>query len=93
MNAINDPTPQVAATPKGIDDLQRIDLILEEAEVPLAEAIKVLSYPELYGLHDAKTQARSLEKLRAEIEKVEDCVRRAKDLSEPAWYDDLESDP
>jgi hypothetical protein len=78
MNTINDPTPQVVATPKGIDDLQQIDWILEDVEVPLAEAIKVLSYPELYGLYDAKIQGRALEKLRLEIEKVEHCVRQAR---------------
>jgi hypothetical protein len=79
-------TPKVEA--KGIDDLQRIDCLLELAEVPLSEAVKVLSYPEVYGLYDAKSRARSLKKLRAGVERVADCVRRARDLSEMAWcYD------
>jgi hypothetical protein len=73
------------------DDLRSVDLLLEEAEPFLAEALKSLSYPEIFGLREI--QPRALEKLRGEIERVEHCVHRANDLSELAWLDDDDLDP
>jgi hypothetical protein len=94
LNAMNEqqsPTPKVEAPlPKGVEDLQRIDCLLEKAEVPLSEAVTALQYPEVY-LQDSK----SLEKLRAEVERVEGYLLEAKDLAESATlfgdlYDDDE---
>jgi hypothetical protein len=72
-------TPQVAALlPKRDDDMQTIYSLLEEAALPLGEAVQAVTYPEVY-------LAKGLEKLRDKIERVEDLVRQAKDLSETAW--------
>jgi hypothetical protein len=81
VSVFAEPAPQVAAIPKGIADLRQIDAILDEAELSLAEAIKAIDYPEIYAPHQP-------EKLRAEIEKIRDCVRRAKGLSELARLGD-----
>jgi hypothetical protein len=91
MNTTNEPTQVAATPPEGIiDDLRQIDWILDETEVPLSEALKVLSYPEVFGLHDPKGQAKALEKRRIEIENVQDCMQRIRDLNEKmTWcYDD-----
>jgi hypothetical protein len=83
--------PKVAAPlPKGVEDLREIDGLLEQAAVPLSEAVQAVQFPEVY-LQDSK----SLEKLRAQIEQVEGYVLEAKDLAETAWlfgdlYDDDE---
>jgi hypothetical protein len=71
--------PKVAAR---IDALQKIDASLGEAEWPLSEAGFALSYPELY-LQDAK----SIEKIRAEVEKARDCIERARAVCGRAWHD------
>jgi hypothetical protein len=90
LNTINEPPPRVASTSKDISDLQQIDILLELAGPHLAEAIKALDFPEVYGLDDPKSQARARKKLRAEIEWVGDCMRRAKALTEAAWQREIE---
>jgi hypothetical protein len=52
------------------DNLQQLDLILEEAEVYLAEALQALTFRETYGLEDPESQARALKKLRGRRSKT-----------------------
>jgi hypothetical protein len=57
-------------------------LLWNRPRSPLEEVVKALRYPEIYGLFDAKR----LEKLRDQVEKLEGCLRRARELSESVWF-------